>query len=50
MPIVKTCAVHANAWEISKLGYEYLICLKYSKYVEGLLINMSHFYIHRGPP
>jgi hypothetical protein len=23
---------------------------KYSKYAEGLLINMSHFYIHHGLP
>jgi hypothetical protein len=23
---------------------------KYSKYAEGLLINMSRFYIHRGLP
>src|SRR5882762_458623 len=45
----KTCAVHANASEISKLGYEYVrICylFEYLKYVEGLLINMSRFYIH----
>jgi hypothetical protein len=39
--------------ENSKLGYEYVridYLLKYSKYADGLLIDMSRFYIHRGLP
>jgi hypothetical protein len=39
--------------ENSKLDDEYVrigYLSKYSKYAEGLLINMSCFYIHRGLP
>jgi hypothetical protein len=53
VPIVKACAVHAIVWENCKLGYEYVrigYLSKYSKYVEGLLINMSCFYIHHSLP
>jgi hypothetical protein len=42
-----------NALENSKLGYEYVridYSPKYSKYADGLLIDMSHFYIHCGLP
>ena len=50
-PIVKTCAVYANALENSKLGYEYVridYSPKYSKYADGLLIDRHvSFYIHR---
>jgi hypothetical protein len=43
----------ANALENSKLGYEYVridYSPKYLKYADGLLIDMSRFYIHRGLP
>ena len=52
-PIVKTYAAPANVLKNYKLVYEYVriyYLSKYSKYAEGLLINMSHFYIHHGLP
>jgi hypothetical protein len=45
--------IFADTLENSKLGCECVriyYLSKYSKYVEGLLINMSHFYIHHGLP
>jgi hypothetical protein len=51
--IVKIYAVHGNPLENFKLGYEYVridYLPKYSKYVDRLLIDMSHFYIHCSLP